>query len=942
MKMNYAKKWLLVVLIGCMSQWVVNVEAEPGYRPGPMGKGVNAGEVLIAELNCTACHAAPDAVKERLNPSPAPNLNDAAKRLTPQYLYEYLKDPHTASPHTRMPSIFHSSEENSRDQVVDMLVHYLVGKAGGVIDQKPVGVNLSLVSKGERLYHTVGCVACHSAKAPAAYFAPDGERPKDYQPEPNRKHTAMRTTVDELTKFLLDPLKYHPSGRMPDMNLTDDEARAIAVYMLRDQIDKQDGAPAIAGIKAFYYEAQFGNAEPNWKELTPKRTWLTDKFDISKRDRDNHFAFRWEGVIRIKQAGKYRFHAKSDDGSWIWINGNLVVDNGGVHGAVEKSGEIELPAGDHTFVAAFYEVAGGEEVRFQWEGPEVKRQNIPGSVLFHYPDAQMKPTGQLDNFRYDERKARTGQMMFSMLRCANCHEPGKAQNVPTFGRRRPVPELAKLQLDSPAGCLSESPRKGIPKFNITKAQRDAIKATLKNPEKLSEPHAPAMVVNRTLSQLGCLQCHNRDGMGGPNDEKQNYFNTTSVIDIGDEGRIPPTLETVGAKLTDEALKDVLLNGHKVRPYMATHMPKFGKDNVAPLLEHLAKVDNAGPNTLEVKIQPEVVKDGHRLVGITGLGCINCHTFNGQKSLGIPAVDLGVMAQRLRPAWLKKFMRDPQSINKGTRMPPFWLNGTVAFKDVAGGTVDGQIEAIYQYLTLGKSMPAPKGLPSPGGTELQPGGSPLVFRTFMTDMSPRAIAVGYPELVHAAFDANVVRLGKLWRGKFFNAAGTWNGRAGGFSGPLGTDVIDLPAGPAFAVLEDVKTTAWPKAEKTSRNLGGRMKGYKLDADERPIFMYRFKGIDIEEQPIPVLRIGGADIIRRFNLESDNAIDNVYLIAGSGSEITKDGDTFVVDGKVKLKLKLRDGTKPIVRKIDGQSELLIPVRLKQVGNAYRATYDVQIVW
>ena len=102
---------------------------------------------------------------------------------------------------------------------------------------------------------------------------------------------------------------------------------------------------------------------------------------------------------------------------------------------------------------------------------------------------------------------------------------------------------------------------------------------------------------------------------------------------------------------------MLLHGSEVRPYMATHMPKFGKDNVKLLLENLAKADGAD-QAADTKFDGAKVKDGHKLVGITGLGCINCHTFNGRKSLGVPSVDLGLMAERLRPAWLKSFLKNP--------------------------------------------------------------------------------------------------------------------------------------------------------------------------------------------------------------------------------------------------------------------------------------------
>ena len=47
---------------------------------------------------------------------------------------------------------------------------------------------------------------------------------------------AMKTTVDQLAAFLLDPLKVRPGSRMPSSGLSKGEAYAIATYLLRDTL----------------------------------------------------------------------------------------------------------------------------------------------------------------------------------------------------------------------------------------------------------------------------------------------------------------------------------------------------------------------------------------------------------------------------------------------------------------------------------------------------------------------------------------------------------------------------------------------------------------------------------------------------------------------------------------------------------------------------------
>ena len=171
-------------------------------------------------------------------------------------------------------------------------------------------------------------------------------------------------------------------------------------------------------------------------------------------------------------------------------------------------------------------------------------------------------------------------------------------------------------------------------------------------------------------------------------------------------------------------------------------------------------------------------------------CITCHDVGVNAAQGVSTINMATFYGRLRAGWINRLLRDPHSINRDTRMPSFWTGGSVIHPDIADGTVAGQINAIYSYLSLGSSMPVPDGMNVGDSMVLTPKDEPIIFRTFMTDVSPRAIVVGYPESVHVAFDANVMRLAKAWRGGFYDAQGTWSGRAGRFLDPYGLSLIHI--------------------------------------------------------------------------------------------------------------------------------------------------------
>jgi hypothetical protein len=276
------------------------------------------------------------------------------------------------------------------------------------------------------------------------------------------------------------------------------------------------------------------------------------------------------------------------------------------------------------------------------------------------------------------------------------------------------------------------------------------------------------------------------------------------------------------------------------------------------------------------------------------------------------------------------------------MPAFWFGGTVAFPNLGGGTVDGQISAIWTYLSLGKDMPLPPGLTPTGGSgmELTPVDEPIVHRTMMQGAGNRSILVGHPDGLHVAFDADTVRLAKAWRGKFFDAAGWWNDRGGNHMAPLGKDAIDMPTGPSFAVL-DSPAAAWPRPDK-SRNLGGKFKGYMLDKTKTPIFRYDLGGVQIQEKDAPVLRAGGAALVRTFKLDAQQAPNGLTFLAASGQKIEpgKEKGTWMVDdGKLTVHLSADVADKAMIRDGgNGAKQLVAPVIL----NNGTAAFEVEMAW
>jgi hypothetical protein len=150
--------------------------------------------------------------------------------------------------------------------------------------------------------------------------------------------------------------------------------------------------PASAnGLNYKYYTTNSRNSWkdlPNFSSLTPVKTGTISNFSLSPRNQDNDFAFVFEGKILIDTEGTYTFYSKSDDGSQLFINGSMVLNNDGRHVAREESGAVQLEAGLHDIKLTYFEHKGKETLEVEYKGPGVSRKSIPDNKLF---------TGNSDN-----------------------------------------------------------------------------------------------------------------------------------------------------------------------------------------------------------------------------------------------------------------------------------------------------------------------------------------------------------------------------------------------------------------------------------------------------------------------------------------------------------------------------------------------------------------
>jgi hypothetical protein len=103
-----------------------------------------------------------------------------------------------------------------------------------------------------------------------------------------------------------------------------------------------------------------------------------------------------------------------------------------------------------------------------------------------------------------------------------------------------------------------------------------------------------------------------------------------------------------------------------------------------------------------ELPPKVLAEAKAMVD-DQLKCFKCHTAGAPSADQDPASlapNLELAKRRLRPDWVEAWIRNPQSLQEGTRMPNFFTPdnlSTVMYPKYFGGSQERQIKVLRDYV-----------------------------------------------------------------------------------------------------------------------------------------------------------------------------------------------------------------------------------------------------
>ena len=170
-----------------------------------------------------------------------------------------------------------------------------------------------------------------------------------------------------------------PSGKSlayyyPSAITSDDEAMI--------PLPAKQVSPTKNGVSYIYYEGKFKHTDHFKTNGVKKDEGIMPNFSILNAPSKDHFGYEFKSYIHVPKTGVYNFYLYSDDGSLLYIDGKVVIDNNGSHSAARKGGKIALEEGFHELHLLYFEDYMGQELKVKISSRWLEEQFLSDKMVF--------------------------------------------------------------------------------------------------------------------------------------------------------------------------------------------------------------------------------------------------------------------------------------------------------------------------------------------------------------------------------------------------------------------------------------------------------------------------------------------------------------------------------------------------------------------------------
>ena len=131
-----------------------------------------------------------------------------------------------------------------------------------------------------------------------------------------------------------------------------------------------------SGLDASYYALNYSpSSMPNFGSHSPACRTTTSVIDFTStsgafagapQEMTERFGALYEGFLFVPKSGVYDLKLTSDDGSRLWLDGEIAVNHDGAHSMTTKGASVPLSRGLHAFRLEYFEISGVAGLQLSW------------------------------------------------------------------------------------------------------------------------------------------------------------------------------------------------------------------------------------------------------------------------------------------------------------------------------------------------------------------------------------------------------------------------------------------------------------------------------------------------------------------------------------------------------------------------------------------------
>jgi mono/diheme cytochrome c family protein len=564
------------------------------------------------------------------------------------------------------------------------------------------------IARGENLFVQLGCHGCHLTEGYEELAKYNGVSTI----APSLRRLDAKVDHGWLVRWITNPHEFRPRTRMPNFMFKEEQAIPIAAFLL-----------SVSRDSSAQWLADRPTPAPTGMDAVARGKALVDSLGCRACHAVGADEVAGQLGANKDLAPNLANIAEKTSAQWIyhWIK------NPRAYSAVARMPSLRLTDDEAHVITAYLNTLG-----------------------------QKKPAASdLEAKLADPANVAAGEKLVRKYGCAGCHDiPGmenesrigvelsafgaKTIEELFFGDRTDLPETwddwTYHKLKTPRTYETKWIEQLMPQFDLAEEDIFALRTFLTS---RSEGKVPAryaygnpaehrIVAGRHLvSRYNCTGCHVIEGRGG--DIRRLYEEEPTMA--------PPNLLGEGEKVQADWLFNFVKAPTSIRPWLTVRMPTFGLDDaeaneVVEYFNSLDHVEVPFVHLTRASLSRENVEAGKLLTTRDYFDCFNCHQQGERKPQGPPdgwAPDLALAHARLSPEWIVKWIRDPQKLMPGTKMPSFYPGGP---PDVLGGDDEAQMRALRDYIVslgLPETPASPAqvaGVGTPRDAQTRHAGTPL--------------------------------------------------------------------------------------------------------------------------------------------------------------------------------------------------------------------------